>query len=151
MLEAQERGIVFDIGHGGGSFFYKVAMPAFEQGLRPNTISTDLHTGSMNDGMKNMLNVMSKLMDMGMSLQEAIEASTWEPAKVVKREDLGHISEGAVADIAVLNMREGDFGFQDARENLNPGTKKLEAELTLREGDIVWDLNGLAAPLWNEN
>jgi len=151
MLEARERGIIFDIGHGGGSFFYKVAMPAFEQGLKPNTISTDLHTGSMNDGMKNMLNVMSKLMDMGMSLDETIMASTWKPAQVIQREDLGHLSVGAVADIAVLNLREGDFGFQDARENLNPGNKKLEAELTLRAGDIVWDLNGLAAPLWNED
>lgn len=151
MLEAQERGLIFDVGHGGGSFFYPVAVPAFEQGLRPNTISTDLHTGSMNDGMKNMLNVVSKMMDMGMSLQEVIEASTWTPAQVIQREELGHLSEGAVADVAVFSMREGDFGFVDSRENLKPNaSRKLETELTLREGEIVYDLNGLTATPWNE-
>ncbi|SHE77388.1 dihydroorotase [Fodinibius roseus] len=151
MLEARDRGIVFDVGHGGGSFFYPVAIPAFEQGLRPTTISTDLHTGSMNDGMKNMLNVVSKMMDMGMSLGEVIEASTWTPAQVIGREDLGHLSEGAVADVAVFGMREGDFGFVDSRGNLKPGAdRKLETELTIREGEVVYDLNGLAASPWDE-
>ncbi|SMO81206.1 amidohydrolase family protein, partial [Fodinibius sediminis] len=151
MLEAQDRGIIFDVGHGGGSFFYPVAIPAFEQGLKPNTISTDLHTGSMNDGMKNMLNVVSKMMDMGMSLPEVIRASTWKPAQVIQREELGHLSEGAVADVAVFGMREGAFGFLDSRENLKPGaTRKLETELTIRDGEVVYDLNGLAATKWDE-
>ncbi|WP_372638958.1 amidohydrolase/deacetylase family metallohydrolase [Fodinibius sp.] len=152
MVEARERGIVFDVGHGGGSFFYPVAIPAFEQGLRPTTISTDLHTGSMNDGMKNMLNVVSKMMDMGMSLQEVIEASTWTPAQVIQREELGHLSEGAVADVAVFGMREGDFRFVDSSENFKPnGTRKLETELTIREGAVVYDLNGLAATPWDDD
>lgn len=151
MLEAQDHGIIFDIGFGGGSFFYEVAIPAFEQGLRPNTISTDIHTGSMNGGMKNMLNAVSVLMNMGMSLQEVIEASTWKPAQVIQREELGHLSEGAVADLAIFSMREGDFGFQDSRRNVIPGNEKLEAELTLRAGRVVYDLNGLASPLWSEN
>ena len=151
MMEAQRKGLIFDVGHGGGSFFYPIAIPAFRQGLRPNTISTDIHAGSMNDGMKNMANVMSKFLDLGMSLQEVIEASTWKPAQVIGREDLGHLSVGAVADVAVFNIREGEFGFLDAREQLKPGARrKLEAELTLRSGQVVWDLNGLAAPLWNE-
>lgn len=150
MLEAQEKGLIFDIGHGGGSFFYEVAVPAFEQGLRPNTISTDFHTGSMNGGMKDMLNVVSKMLNMGMSLQEVIEASTWKPAQVIQREELGHLTEGAEADVAVFSLKEGDYGFLDSRGNLNPGTQKLETELTLRAGNVVWDLNGLAAPLWDE-
>lgn len=151
MLEAQERGIIFDVGHGGGSFFYPIAMPAFRQGLEPNTISTDLHTGSMNDGMKNMLNVVSKMMDMGMSMQEVVEASTWTPAQVIRREDLGHLSEGAVADVAIFSIREGAFGFVDSRENLKPDAgRKLETELTIREGEVVYDLNGLAATPWDE-
>lgn len=150
MLEAQERGIVFDVGHGGGSFFYEVAMPAFEQGLRPNTISTDIHTGSMNDGMKDMLNVVSKMLNMGMSLQEVVEASTWTPAQVIQREDLGHLSEGAEADIAVFSLNEGEYGYLDSNGNLVPGNEKLETELTLRSGRVVWDLNGIAAPLWEE-
>ncbi|MEX2573524.1 MAG: amidohydrolase/deacetylase family metallohydrolase [Balneolaceae bacterium] len=148
MLEAQERGIIFDIGHGGGSFFYEVAVPAFEQGLRPNTISTDLHTGSMNGGMKNMLNVVSNMMMLGMSLQEVIEASTWTPATVIQREDLGHLSEGAVADIAVFSLLEGEFGFLDSRRNLLYGDEKLETELTIREGSVVYDLNGLASDIF---
>jgi len=151
MLEAQEHGIIFDIGFGGGSFFYDVAVPAFEQGLRPNTISTDIHTGSMNGGMKNMLNAVSTLMNMGMSLQEVIEASTWKPATVIQREELGHLSEGAAADLAVFSLHEGEFGFQDSRRYVIPGNQKLETELTLRDGRVVWDLNGLASPRWNES
>jgi dihydroorotase len=150
MLEAQERGIIFDVGHGGGSFFYEVAVPAFKQGLRPNTISTDLHTGSMNAGMKDILNVASKMMDMGMSLQEVIEASTWTPAKVIKREELGHLGEGAEADIAVLGLKQGSFGFVDSRGFVKPGNRKLEAELTLRAGRVVWDLNGRAGQSWEQ-
>lgn len=148
MLEAQERGIVFDVGHGGGSFFYDVAVPAFEQGLRPTTISTDIHRGSMNAGMKDLLNVVSKMMNMGMTLQEVIEASTWKPAQVIQREELGHLSEGAEADIAVLRLREGDFGFIDSNGFLRPGSQKLETELTVRAGQVVWDLNGIVAPSW---
>ncbi|MGM0506980.1 MAG: amidohydrolase/deacetylase family metallohydrolase [Bacteroidota bacterium] len=150
MLEAQERGIIFDVGHGGGSFFYPIAVPAIEQGLWPDVISTDIHVGSMNDGMKDMLNVVSKMHNMGMSLPDAFEASTWKPAQVIQREDLGHLSEGAVADLAIFSYHEGEFGYLDSNELLMPGTSKLQTELTVREGRVVYDLNGLAAPLWNE-
>lgn len=150
MLEAQEKGIIFDVGHGGGSFFYSVAVPAIEQGLWPNTISTDIHIGSMNGGMKNMANLISKFMNLGMSLQEAIEASTWKPAQVIKREELGHLSEGTVADIAVFSLKEGDFGYIDSRGFSLPGTQKLQPELTIRAGNVVWDLNGLAATPFEE-
>lgn len=145
MLEAQERGLIFDVGHGGGSFFYSVAVPAIEQGLWPNTISSDIHIGSMNGGMKNMANLLSKFLNLGMSLREVIEASTWKPAQVIQREELGHISEGAVADIAVFSLHEGEFGFIDSRGFSLPGTQKLQPELTIRAGNVVWDLNGLAA------
>lgn len=150
MLEAQERGIIFDVGHGGGSFFYDNAVPATQQGLWPNTISTDLHSGSMNAGMKDQLNVMSKFLNLGMPMQDVIRASTWKPAQVIQREDLGNLSEGAEADIAVFRRHEGEYGFIDARGYMLPGKEKLEAELTLRAGRVVWDLNGLAAPLWNK-
>lgn len=150
MLEAQEKGVIFDVGHGGGSFFYSVAVPAIEQGLWPNTISTDIHIGSMNGGMKNMANLISKLMNLGMSLQEVIEASTWKPAQVIQREELGHLSEGAVADIAVFSMHEGDFGYIDSRGYVLPGNEKLQPELTIRAGNVVWDLNGLAATPFEE-
>jgi dihydroorotase len=150
MLEAQENGVIFDVGHGGGSFFYSVAVPAIEQGLWPNTISTDIHIGSMNGGLKNMANLMSKFMNLGMSLQQVVDASTWKPAQVIKREDLGHLGEGAVADIAVFSLHEGDFGFIDSRGFSLPGTQKLQPELTIRAGNVVWDLNGLAATPFEE-
>lgn len=149
-LDAQERGLIFDVGHGGGSFFYDIAIPATQQGLWPNTISTDLHTGSMNAGMKDQLNVVSKMINLGMPLQAAIEASTWKPAQVIHREDLGHLSEGAEADVAVFNLRKGDFGFIDSGRSSFSGNQKLETELTLRAGQVVWDLNGIASPKWDE-
>jgi len=146
--EAQKKGIVFDVGHGGGSFVFDQAIPALEQGFLPNSISTDLHTGSMNAGMKSMLNVMSKLLNMGMPLNEVIKTSTWYPAQYINHEELGHLSEGAVADIAVLNLEEGNFGFADVRGKKIKGTQKLECELTILDGKVVYDLNGISMPEW---
>ncbi|MFH5834275.1 amidohydrolase/deacetylase family metallohydrolase [Halalkalibaculum sp. DA384] len=151
VLEAQRRGIVFGVGHGGGSFNFKTAIPAIKQGLKPDVISTDLHTNSMNSGMKNMLNVMSKFLNMGMSLQDVIDASTWQPAQVIQREELGNLDKGAVADVTVLKLREGVFGFVDADPGAKmTGNRKLQAELTLRAGEVVWDLNGITAPMWKD-
>ncbi|WP_162341142.1 amidohydrolase/deacetylase family metallohydrolase [Cyclobacterium salsum] len=147
---AQKKGLIFDVGHGGGSFYYDIAVPATQQGFWPNTISTDLHTGSMNGGMKDMSNVISKMVNLGMSLQEAIEASTWKPAQVIQREDLGHLSVGAEADLALFTLHQGAFGFLDSAGESNTGTQKLETELTLRAGSIVWDLNGLGSRPWND-
>ncbi|WP_273568983.1 amidohydrolase/deacetylase family metallohydrolase [Maribacter halichondriae] len=148
--KAQKRGIVFDVGHGGGSFLFAQAVPAMQQGFRPNTISTDLHTGSMNSGMKDIVNVMSKFLNMGMSVQEVVQATTWIPAQTIKRKELGNLSVGTVADITLLNLRNGDFGFIDTEGKRMNGDKKLECELTLRNGEVVYDLNGLAASAWDE-
>ncbi|KPL23257.1 MAG: dihydroorotase, partial [Bacteroides sp. SM1_62] len=115
-----------------------------EQGFMPTVISTDLHTQSMNEAMKDMCNVLSKFMAIGMTLEEVISRATWIPAQVIHRPDLGHLSEGAEADIAVLNLREGDFGYVDVRRKKVTGSQKLEAELTLRAGRIMWDLNGIS-------
>jgi dihydroorotase len=150
VFQAQKRGIIFDVGHGGGAFSWRQAVPAMQQGFQPNVISTDLHAESMNSGMKDMTNVMSKFLNMGMTLQDVILRSTWNPANVIKRADLGNLSVGSEADIAVFNLRKGDFGFLDVRKTKLKGIQKLEAELTLRAGKIVWDLNGISAPLWEE-
>ena len=145
IFEAQKRGIIFDVGHGGGAFSWRQAIPAMQQGFLPNVISTDLHTQSMNGGMKDLANVISKFLAMGMSLQDAIARSTWNPANVINRKELGNLSPGTDADVAVFNLRKGDFGFLDIRNVQFKGKQKLEAELTIRAGKIVWDLNGIAA------
>lgn len=148
VFEAQKRGIVFDVGHGGGAFSWRQAVPAFQQGFRPNVISSDLHADSMNGGMKDMCNVLSKFLAMGMSLQDAILRATWNPAQVIRRTELGHLSQGAEADVAVLGIRKGNFAFLDVRKTKLTGTQKIETELTLRAGKVVWDLNGISAPGW---
>lgn len=146
-FEAQKKGIIFDVGYGGISFAYSQAIPAIKDGFYPNTISTDLHTGSMNGAMKDMLNVMSKFLLMGMDLKDVIKASTWSPAQAIKREELGNLSVGAPADIAVFNMRSGKFGFFDYTGYKEEGNQKLECEMTIRNGKIVYDLNGIADPV----
>jgi len=148
IFEAQKRGIIFDVGHGGGAFSWRQAIPSMQQGFFPNTISSDLHTESMNAGFKDMANLMSKFLNMGMSLPDVILRATWNPAKAIKRLDLGSLTVGSDADVAVFNLRKGDFGFLDVRKTKLKGTEKLEAELTLRAGKIVWDLNGISAPLY---
>lgn len=145
IVKAQSKGIIFDVGHGGGSFLFEQAVPAIKQGFRPNSISTDLHTGSMNGGMKDMINIMSKLLNIGMSLNEIIIRSTWSPAQIINRKELGNLSVGAHADVALLSLDKGNFGFVDTGGNMIKGDKKLVCQLTLLNGDVVWDLNGLAA------
>ncbi len=149
IFEAQKAGRIFDVGHGAGAFVWSTAFNALKQGFMPNTISTDLYRSSRNAGMKDMANVMSKFLAMGMSLQDVILRSTWNPANAIKHPELGQLSVGAVADVAVFNVREGKFGYMDARGSVLNGSKKIEAELTLRAGRIVWDLNGLSGPQWD--
>ena len=150
LFEARKRGVIFDVGHGGGSFLWRQAVPAMKQGFIPDSISTDLHIGSMNAGMKDMLNVMSKFLLMGMSLDEVVLRSTWHPAREIHREELGNLSVGAPADIAVLRLEKGDFGFVDVYGARKRGTQKLVGELTVRDGKVVWDLNGISRQDWDK-
>lgn len=145
--DAQARGIIFDVGFGGASFAFSQALPAVKAGFFPNTISTDLHTGSMNNAMKDMLNVMSIFMTMGMDVPAIIKASTWSPAKAIKREELGNLSVGSGADIAIIGVREGNFGFFDILGYRVEGKKKFECQATIRNGKVVYDLNGITTPL----
>ena len=147
-LAAQKRGIVFDVGYGGASFNYTQVIPALKAGFVPTTISTDLHTGSMNGSMKDMLSVMSKFYNLGMDLPAVIRASTWTPAQVIHRENLGNLSENAPADVAIFSMRKGNFGFYDKTGYKVEGKEKLECEMTIRDGKIVYDLNGIANPIY---
>ena len=146
--DAKKRGIIFDVGYGGASFNFTQAIPAIKAGFYPNTISTDLHTGSMNASMKNQIDVMSKFLLMGMPLYDVIKASTWTPAQVIKHVELGNLSEGAIADVAVLNLRAGNFGFYDKTGYKIEGKQKFECEMTIKGGKIVYDLNGIADPIY---
>lgn len=148
LFEAKKRGVIFDVGHGEGSFQWRQAVPAVRQGFLPDSISTDLHVGSMNAGMKDMLNVMSKFLNLGMSIDDVILRSTWNPAREIHHEELGHLTVGAGADIAVLRLVKGDFGFLDSAGRRMNGNQRLVAELTIHDGRVVWNLNGLAADDW---
>jgi dihydroorotase len=145
MIEGRKRGVIFDVGHGAGSFAWKIAVPAIEQGFLPDSISTDLHVSSMNAGMKDMLNVMSKFLALGLSVDDVIAKSTWNPAREIHHEELGHLSIGATADLAVLRLQNGDFGFIDMSGVRMAGKQKFVCELTIHTGKIVYDLNGLSS------
>jgi len=148
MVEGRKRGVIFDVGHGGGSFTWRVAVPFMKAGFAPDSISTDLHIGSMNAGMKDLLNVMGKFLALGEPLAKVVAQSTWNPAKEIKQEQLGHLSVGAIADIAVLRLETGKFGYLDMYGAKLAGTQRLVAEMTLKDGRIVWELNGLGRPDW---
>ena len=148
LWEARKRGVIFDVGHGGGSFAWRIAVPAIKEKFLPDSISTDLHVSSMNSGMKDMLNLMSKFLAMGLSIDEVVARSTWNPAREIHREELGNLSIGAPADVAVLRLEQGQFGFTDMYGARLRGDRKLACELTLRDGKVVYDLNGITRPDW---
>ncbi len=149
LFEARKRGVLFDVGHGGAAFEFRQAVPAVKQGFPPDSISTDVHSGSINAGMKDQLNVMSKFLNMGMSIEDVIYRSTWNPARIIHREELGHVSAGAIADIAVLRIEKGQFAFVDSWGARMDGTQRLIGELTVASGRVVFDLNGLTREPWD--
>jgi len=148
MFEARKRGVISDVGHGGGSFAWRIAVPALKQGFPPDSISTDIHIGSMNSGMKDMDNLMSKFLVMGQSLKDVVTESTWNPAREIHHEELGNLSVGSIADVAVLRVARGDFGYTDMYGARLKGNQKIIAELTLKDGKVVYDLNGITRPDW---
>jgi dihydroorotase len=147
MREGRKRGVIFDVGHGAGSFAWGVVIPAIQQGFWPDSISTDLHARSMNGGMKDMLNVMSKFLALGMPVDEVLARATWNPAREIHHEELGHLSVGAPADVTVLRVEQGHFGFTDMHGERMNGSEKFVCEMTLRDGKVVYDLNGISQPL----
>jgi dihydroorotase len=120
-----------------------------KQGFPPDTISTDVHSGSLNSGMKDQLNVMSKFLNMGMSLYDVVSCSTWKPAQIIRCEQLGHLSVGALADIAVLRLEKSQFAFVDSYGARMDGTQRLAGELTVSSGRVVFDLNGRTRDRWD--
>jgi dihydroorotase len=150
MEAGRKRGIIFDLGHGAGSFYWYVAVPAYAEHFYPDSVSTDLHINSMNAGMMDMAHSMSKLLNLGSPLTDVVRMSTWNPAKEIHRPQLGNLDEGADADIAVLRLDHGKFGMVDSAGARKFGDKMLTCELTVRAGKVVWDLNGRAAQDWEK-
>lgn len=149
MIDGRTRGVFFDVGHGGSSFRYATAVPLMKAGFVPDSISTDLHTASMNAAMKDMLNVMGKFLAMGMSLDDVIVRSTWNPAKEIRLEELGNLSVGSPGDIAVLRLEKGTFGYTDPSGGRIVGSQRLACEITVRNGKVVYDQNGMTGVDWS--
>jgi dihydroorotase len=149
MREGRARGVYFDVGHGQASFAWFTAIPLYRAGFGPDSISTDLHIDSMNAGMKDMLNIGDKYLAIGMPLPEVIRDMTWNPAREILQTQLGNLSIGAIADVAVISVQHGDYGFSDAYTTVVKGTQKMFCELTIKDGKIVYDLNGISGEPWD--
>jgi len=150
IFKAMDRGFIFDLGHGAGSFVYKHAVPAFEQGYYPNTISTDLHSHNTNGPVINMSFVMSKMLSLGMSLEDLILRSTINPAKAIQRTDLGSLTVGGPADVAVFEILKGNFSYLDTSGGKNYGDQKINNIMTVAEGRIGFDPYGVSYPYWRD-
>lgn len=150
MLDARKRGIKFDVGHGGGSFNFALAEPMVKGGFFPDSISTDLNVGSATGVMLNLPNVMSKMLALGIPLPEVIRESTTNPASEIGHPELGQLAVGSVADIAVLRVDHGRFGYADLAGGKVDGSERIVPEMTLRAGRVVFDLNARTAIPWRE-
>ncbi len=148
MWKAREKGVIFDVGHGAGSFWFRNAVPAIQQGFLPDSISTDLHTGNVNGVVIDMIETMNKILNIGVPLQDVIAKSTVAPAREINHPELGTLNVGSDADIAVLDLHEGDFGFVDCGRERLAGTQRLSCAMTFRAGEVVWNPNGLGLEQW---
>jgi dihydroorotase len=141
---------LFDVGHGAGSFWFRNAQPAMENGFMPDSISTDLHVNNVHGVVVDMQTTMNKILNLGMPLQEVIYRSTVTPANEIGHPELGNLSIGAEADVAVFQLHTGEFGYVDCGKAKIIGDKKLECQLTLRAGKIVFDPTGMSMPRWQD-
>ena len=137
VLEARERGILFDVGHGRGSFKWEVVDQAIEQDLLPQTISSDLHIYSLNGPVFDLATTMSKFLHLGLSLDQVIERVTQNPAGVMgMSEQIGTLKDGAWGDAVVFNMEEGEFDFYDAHDHCRKGQQRIVPVTVVRDGSV---------------
>jgi dihydroorotase len=151
MHRARERGVIFDLGHGAGSFWFRHAVPAIRGGFVPDSISTDLHTGNVAGVVIDMLTTMSKVLNIGVPLEQVIAMSTVAPAREINRPELGTLTPGRPADIAVLALDEGAFRYVDCERTTMAGDRRLRCEMTFYAGEIVYNPNGRGLPTWEED
>jgi len=137
--DARDRGILFDVGHGSGSFDFDTGRAALDDGFPPDAISTDLHSFSIQGPVYDLPTTMSKFLMLGMPLEEVIRLTTVAPARIIGRGDLlGTLKERAPADVAVLDLQEGAFELRDANGNTRIGDRKLTCTLCVRDGNICY-------------
>jgi len=148
LTEARQRGVFFDVGHGAGSFWFRNAVPAARQAFLPDSLSTDLHTGDYRT--VSMTNVISKFRAMGVPLTDLIRRSTVNPAHEIHREDLGTLSLGKEADIAVLEEQHGKFGYIDCGLAKMNGDVQVIARMTVRAGRVAYDPSGMSMVEWEK-
>ena len=150
LRKERERGVRFDVGHGSGSFWFRQAVPCFEQDFWPDTISTDLHHQNVTGPAIDLLYVASKFLAMGMPLAQVLYRVTRAPALTLSHPELGTLADGACADLAVLRVREGRFGYLDCGGARLEGEGKLECVATVRAGEVLIDPEARSAPDWRE-
>ena len=137
-LAARRNGVLFDVGHGCGSFSFETAKKAFEYFFLPDTISTDLHRFSVERFAFDMPTTMSKFLHLGMSLEEAVLKSTWNPAKAIHRDgDIGTLRVGTVADIFVFDIEDGEFDFEDTHCRMEKGSQMIVPSFLVRGGKVI--------------
>lgn len=146
MWQARARGVVFDVGYGSASFWWRNAAPAIQQGFLPDSISTDLHLGNVPE--LSLTNVMSRFLAMGETLDQVIRQTTVDPAREIHHPELGTLSPGADADIAVLQLLHGRFCYHDDGYARMCGDSKLVDVMTVRDGAILYDPSGLSMVNW---
>ncbi len=136
--EARKRGISFDVGYGEISFSFSQAIPAINDGFYPSSISSDMHACNKVKP-SGMLDIMSEFLALGMGIQDVIKTVTWNPAREIRHEELGNLSTGAIADIAILRVHYANTGFCDHTGFKLDGSEKFICRMTIRNGKIVYD------------
>ena len=136
ILEARERGVIFDIGHGVGSFGFETAETMLNAGFLPDAISSDVHSLSIKGPAYDQLVTLSKFLHLGMSIRDIIAASTTGPARAIRRPDLGTLSPGSIGDATILSIEKGEFIFTDSLGHTRSGEKKFTLKGIVLDGEM---------------
>ncbi len=147
---ARDRGVLFDLGHGTQGFWFRLAVPAVRAGFLPDTLSTAMDKTSLLLPRADLMTTLSKFLNMGVPVEELVDRVTARPARALKRPELGTLREGGLADLAVIEIQQGQFGFLDAGLARLRGDRNMRAVMTMREGRIVWDSEGLSRTDWSQ-
>jgi len=150
LSEARRRGVLFDLGHGSHGFWFRVAVPAVQKGFLPDVLSTAMDKTSLLLSRADMMTTLSKFLNMGVPVEQLVERVTARAARAIRRPELATLREGGLADIAVIEMQRGRFGFLDDGHSRLRGDIRLRAVLTIREGRVVWDSEGLSRTDWSK-